>query len=58
MEYQKIINPLDNITDQPSKFRTSNWVEIIIESKGKYDNSNIKFKRSMIRSNLFDYSDA
>ena len=28
MEYQRIINLLDNKTNQPSKFRTINWVEI------------------------------
>ena len=28
MEYQKIINLLDDITNQKSKFRTKNWVEI------------------------------
>ena len=28
MEYQKIINLLDNTTNQASKFRTRNWVEI------------------------------
>ena len=33
-------------------------VEINDESKGKYDNGNIRFKTSMIRSNLCDYSDA
>ena len=33
-------------------------VEINDESKGKYDNSNIRFKTSKIRSNLYDYSDA
>ena len=27
MEYQKI-NLLDDITNQPTKFRTKNWVEI------------------------------
>ena len=58
MEYQKIINLLDDTTNQPSKFRTINWVEINDESRGKYDNSHIKFKTSMIRSNLCDYSDA
>ena len=49
MEYQKIINLLDNATNQPSKFRTRNWVEINNESNRKYDNSSIKFKTSMIR---------
>ena len=28
MEYQKIINLLDDTTNQPSKFRTRNWVKI------------------------------
>ena len=36
--------PLDNATNQPSKFRTRDWSEINDESKGKYDNSNIRFK--------------
>ena len=44
--------------NQPSKFGTRNWVEINDESKGRYDNSNIRFKTSMIRSNLCDYSDS
>ena len=56
MEYQKIINLLDGTTNQPSKFRTRNCVEINDESRGKYDSSSIKFKTSMIRSNLCDYS--
>ena len=34
MEYQKIINLLDNTSNQPSKFRTKNWVEISDESRG------------------------
>ena len=58
MEYQKTTNLLDNTTNQPSKFRTKNWIEMNDESKGKYDNSNIRFKNSMIRSSLRDYSDA
>ena len=28
MESQKIINFLDNTPNQPSKFKTKNWVEI------------------------------
>ena len=65
MEYQKIINLLDDTTNQQSKFRTKNWVEINYESWGEYNSSNnensnisIKFKTSMIKSNLCDYSDA
>ena len=57
MEYQKTINPLGDTTNQPSKFRTRNCGEINDESKGKYDNSNIRFKTSMIRSNICNYSD-
>ena len=37
MEYQKIINLLDDTTNQPSKFRTSNWVKINYESRGLYN---------------------
>ena len=33
MEYQKIINLLDNTTNQPSKFRARRWVEIINTGK-------------------------
>ena len=58
MEYQKIINLLEDTTNHPSNFRTKNWVETNDESKGKYDNSNIRFKISMVRSNLCYYSDA
>ena len=28
MGYQKIINLLDNSPNQPTKFRTENWIEI------------------------------
>ena len=53
MEYQKIINLLDDTTyNRPSKFRIRNWVEINDELRETYnDNSYIKFKTSMIRSN-------
>ena len=32
MEYQKIIKLFDETTNEPSKFRTRNWVEINDES--------------------------
>ena len=57
MKYQKIINLLNVTTNEPSKFRTRNWVEINDESKVRYDNIIIRFKTSMIRSGLGDYSD-
>ena len=60
MEYQKIANLIDdNTLNQPSKFRTRNWVEINDESRGTYNvNSQIKFKTTMLKSSLCDYSDA
>ena len=33
MEYQKMINLLDNTPNQPTKFRTKNWVEIDDDSR-------------------------
>ena len=54
MEYQKIANLLENETNQPSKFRTRNWVEINDESRITYTSSNdIKFKTTMLRPNLW-----
>ena len=44
MEYQTIINLLDDTTNQPSNFRTRSWVEVNDESKRKYDNSSIDLK--------------
>ena len=59
MEYQKIANLIDDASNQPSKFRTKNWVEIKDESRGTYNvNSQIKFKTTMLKSSLCDYSDA
>ena len=58
MEYQKIANLLDSASNQPSKFRTRNWVEINDESRGTYTGNSIKFKTTMLRSNLCDYADA
>ena len=52
MVYQKIINLLDDTTNQPSKYRTRNWVE------ANDDNSYIRFKTSVIRSNFCGYSNA
>ena len=41
------------------QFRTRNWVEINDESRGTYNvNSHIKFKTTMLKSSLCDYSDA
>ena len=59
MEYPKISNLIDDTTNQPSKFRTRNWVEINDESRGAYSvNSQINFKTTMLKSSLCNYSDA
>ena len=59
MEYQKIANLLNDGSSKPSKFKTRNWVEINDEARGTYSpNKQIKFKTSMLRSSLCDYSDA
>ena len=44
MKYLKIICLLGDTTNQRSKFRTRNWIEINDESKGMYDNSNADLK--------------
>ena len=58
MEYQKIANLLGNASNQPSKFRTRNWVKINDESRGPYTSNDIKFETTMLRANLCDYADA
>ena len=50
---------IDNASNQPSNFRTKNWVEINDESRRAYNvHSQIKFKTTMLKSSLCDYSDA
>ena len=58
MEYQKIAKLLESTSDNLSKFRTRNWVEINDESRENYVNSDIRFKTTMLRSNLCDYADS
>ena len=47
----------NNASVQPSKIRTRNWDEINDDSRGTYTDSDIKFKTTMLRSNLCDYAD-
>ena len=58
MEYQKIIHLLNNTSNQPSKFRTKNWVEINDGRNGTYDKKKFKFKIAMLNASFCDYSDA
>ena len=47
MEYQEIANLIDDASNQPFKFKTTNWVQINDESRGTYDaNSQVKFDYS------------
>ena len=59
MEYQKVINLVDNAPNQLPKLRTRNWMEINEQSRGVYSvNSEIRFKTTMLKSILCDYIDA
>ena len=59
MESQKITNLLDNASNQPSKFKIKNWVEINDGIRDAYSpNKQIRFKTAMLRSSLCDFSDA
>ena len=50
MEYQKIINLLDNKPNQLSKFRIKNLIEINDQSRGLYNaNHGIRFKTTMLK---------
>ena len=59
MEYQKIANLLNIESNQPSKFRKRNWVEINDNTRSAYSSDKqIRFKSAVLRSSLCDYSDA
>ena len=59
MKYQNTINLLNDTPKQPPKFITKNWVERNDVSRKMYNiNSQLKFKTSMLKSSLCDYSDA
>ena len=51
MDYEKIVNVLDNQTTLPSKLRTKHWVEINDQQNRTYGtDSKIKFKAMMLKS--------
>ena len=59
MEYQKIINLLDTTSDNVPRFNAKKWIEVYDQSGGTYNtNKQIRFKTSMWRSELCDYSDS
>ena len=49
---------LENTSDNLSKFRAKNWVGKNDDSRGTYSNADIRFKSTMLKSNLCDYDDA
>ena len=50
---------LGNKQNQPTRFRTKNWVEMNDEFRRTYNKDNqIRFKTSILRSSLCDYSEA
>ena len=62
MEYQKITNFLDTTSDNEPRFITKKWFEVQDQSgSAKYrhkPSKQIRFKTSMLRSDLCDFSDA
>ena len=59
MEYEKIANLLGDASNKTSKFKTRKWIEINDDSIGTYNaGSQIRFKTTMLKHNLCDYSDA
>ena len=60
MEIQKIINFLNDSSNEESKFATKKWYVIVSQTaKDKHNqNNSIKFETESIESNLCNYSDA
>ena len=60
MEYQKITSLLGTTLDEIPRFITKKWVEVHDQSGSADDrykpNKQIRFKTSMLRSDLYDYS--
>ena len=59
MEFNKINNLLGPAHDKVPRFITKKWIEVQSQSGNTYNTSKpIRFKTSMLRSNLCDYFDA
>ena len=62
MEYQKITNLLGTTLDEIPRFITKKWVKVYDQSRSADDRykpiRQIKFKTSVLRSDLCDYSHA
>ena len=61
MEFQKVTNFLNIMSDNKDlpRFVTKKWIAAYDQSEGNYDvNKEIRIKTSMLRSDLWDFSDA
>ena len=62
MEYQKITNLLGTTIDKIPRFITKKWVEVYDQSGSSDDrykpSKQIRFKKSMLRSDVCDYSES
>ena len=62
MEYKKFTNWLDTTYDNVPRFITKKWIEVHNQSGDTEDrykpSKQIRFKTSMLRSDLCDFSDA
>ena len=61
MEFPKIVNFRDTTSDDKDlpRFVTKKWIEVYDQSGGNYNvNKEIRIKTSMLRSDLYDFSDA
>ena len=59
MECQKITNLLGNTPNKMPRFITKKWIQVHDQSGKPYNtNKQIRFKTSVLRSDLCDYSDA
>ena len=59
MDFNKINNLLGPAHDKVSRFITKKWIEVQSQSGNTYNTSKpIRFKTSVLRSDLCDYSDA
>ena len=61
MEFQKIVNFIGTTSDNKDlpTFITNKWIEVYDQSEGNYNvNKELRIKTSMLRSDLYDFSDA
>ena len=61
VEFQKLANFLNTTSDEKDlpRFVTKKWVEVYDQSGGNYNvNKEIRIKKSMLRSDLWDFGDA